>query len=122
MAVYAFYGVFYYRFKLNGTELRFGPETYRIVLLSFFSEIIESERRGRLSFFLADNACHDKNDNRNDVRKKLHESFDVIRHADVVGQNIQRAEKNRTDNAEIGFPQRENNERDGKPAHSLYGA
>ena len=73
-------------------------------------------------FFLVSDACYDKNDYRYNVRKHFDKRF--LRGGDagnVVAYLVERAENERTEDCEVGLPQREDNQRDGKPADGVDG-
>ena len=91
--------------------------SFKKSILSILAEVRKSEARGRQILALAAHTDSDKNDYRNDVgrhHEQLLRAEAEVR--DVVVNDHKTAEEERAEYAEVGLPNREDNERDRKPA------
>ena len=86
--------------------------------LPFFSEVCQTKGGGGLVLTLVAHAGDDEDDYRDDVRQHLIQLFYCEIHAagDEDVQDIQAAEQERGDDADVRTPDREDDQRDGEPA------
>ena len=91
--------------------------SFKKSILSILAEVRKSEARGRQILALAAHADRDKDDYRNNIGSH-HEQFlrAEAEVRDVVVNDHETAEEERAEDAEIGLPDGEDNERDCKPA------
>ena len=91
--------------------------SFKKSILSILAEVRKSEARGRQILALAAHADRDKDDYRNNIgshHEQLLRAEAEVR--DVVVNDHETAEEERAEDAEIGLPDGEDNERDCKPA------
>mgnify|MGYP000143755827 FL=1 len=91
--------------------------SFKKSILSILSEVRKSEARGRQILALAAHTDRDKDDYRNNIgshHEQLLRAEAEVR--DVVVNDHETAEEERAEDAEVGLPDGEDNERDCKPA------